>query len=295
MQLYSLLGDLPAIDRSIRVLSQTVSQEDHRIVERLSLDLNGEEPVPALFLRPKHSAKPLPCVLYNHSHGGFFDRGKEELSQGAPYLYSKSYADSFLEAGYCVLAIDGWCFGERQGRSQSSVAKEMLWKGQTLWEWMVFDSLKAIDYLRQRPDVDPARIGTLGMSMGSTIAWWIAALDPRIQACVDICCLTDFHSLIEADGLDEHALYYYIPSLLQHFTTAEINALICPRPHLALAGLKDPLTPVKGLERIDACLKEHYSRHDASHAWKLSTFDVAHQETKAMREETMSFLKTWLS
>lgn len=76
---------------------------------------------------------------------------------------------------------------------------------------MVYDSIKALDYLTSRPDVDPKRLATLGISMGSTMAWWLAALDTRIKVCIDLCCLTDFHSLIEARGLDGHGLYYYVP------------------------------------------------------------------------------------
>ena len=30
--------------------------------------------------------------------------------------------------------------------------------------------------------------------------------------------------------------YYFVPSLLKKFTTAQINALIAPRAHLGLAG-----------------------------------------------------------
>ena len=70
---------------------------------------------------------------------------------------------------------------------------KMLWEGQVMWGMMVYDSLRAIDYLVSRPDVDAARVATLGLSMGSTMAWWVAALDTRIKVCVDICCLTDFH------------------------------------------------------------------------------------------------------
>jgi cephalosporin-C deacetylase-like acetyl esterase len=83
-------------------------------------------------------------------------------------------------------------------RTELDTFKEMLWKGQVLWGMMVYDTLRGLDYLFTRPEVDPARIGTLGMSMGSTMAWWVAALDPRLKLCVDICCLTDYQALIEA-------------------------------------------------------------------------------------------------
>ena len=39
------------------------------------------------------------------------------------------------------------------------------------------------------------------MSMGSTMAWWLAALDERMKVTVDICCLTDFEALLAKKGL----------------------------------------------------------------------------------------------
>jgi dienelactone hydrolase len=142
--------------------------------------------------------------------------------------------------------------------------------------------------------VDAARIGTLGMSMGSTMAWWVAALDERVKVCVDICCLTDYQALREARGLSGHGIYYYVPSLLKHFTTSQINALIAPRPHLGLAGNLDPLTPPAGLDRIDRELKEAYARLGKPENWKLLRYDVAHVETREMRDEAIAFLRKHL-
>ena len=196
--------------------------------------------------------------------------------------------------GYAVLCVDTWCFGERRGRTESEVFKEMLWKGRVLWGMMVYDSLRAMDYLVSRPDVDSRRIGTLGISMGSTMAWWTAALDTRIKVCVDLCCLTDFESLIEARGLDGHGIYYYVPSLLKHFSTADINALIAPRPHLGLAGNYDRLTPPAGLDRIDRELRRVYEAELAADAWQLKRYEIGHFETAQMRSEITAFLKKWL-
>ena len=57
----------------------------------------------------------------------------------------------------------------------------MLWRGRVLWGMMMFDELRALNYLASRPEVDPTRLGVTGMSMGSTKAWWLAALDPRVR------------------------------------------------------------------------------------------------------------------
>jgi hypothetical protein len=45
----------------------------------------------------------------------------------------------------------------------------------------------------------------------------------------DICCLTDWHTLVEVGGLMGHGIYYYVPDLITHFTTSQMNALIAAR------------------------------------------------------------------
>jgi dienelactone hydrolase len=293
-ELYALLGDLPPRDRLIRSTMVDQGERDGYVLEKLLLDLNGIEPVPAYFVKPGNTGGRIPCLLYNHAHAGNYQLGKDELLLGRPELCAPPYAQAFTSRGWGALCIDTWVFGERGGRSESEVFKEMLWKGQVLWGRMVYDSLRALDYLVTRPDVDGERIGTIGLSMGSTMAWWTAALEPRIKVCVDICCLTDFEALIAARGLDGHGIYYYVPSLLKHFTTAQINSLIAPRPHLSLAGDLDPLTPPAGLDRIDRELRHVYEALGAREAWQMKRYETGHLETALMRSEIMAFLEKWL-
>jgi hypothetical protein len=291
-ELFALLGDIPPRHGPVSAETLSVEEAPGYTLERLRLDLNGVEPVPAVFVKPKTGFDaPLPAVLYNHSHGGKYFLGKRELLEGNTYMASPPYAEALTRMGYAALAIDHWLFGERSGREELDLAKEMLWKGTSVWGMMVYDSLRAIDYLSSRKDVDMTRSATLGMSMGSTMAWWLAALDTRVRACVDICCLTDFQALLEHHGLKGHGIYYYVPGLLKHFTTAEINRLIVPRPHLALAGLRDRLTPVDGLDRIDEELRTAYRNAGAPGAWRLLRYDGGHEETAAMRAEIDAFLE----
>lgn len=292
--LYSYLGDLPPRDMPISVELVSEEERENYILETLTLNINGIEPVPAFYTKTKNADGPRPTILYNHAHGTGYDVGKAELVNGRGAIYNPPYADVFAEMGYNALCIDAWASGHRAGKSESEVFKEMLWNGQVLWGMMVYDNLRALDYLCTRPDVDTSKIGTHGLSMGSTMAWWIAAIDERIAACVDICCLTDFHALIEMRCLDKHGIYYYVPGLLKEWTTAKINALIAPRPHLALAGNYDLLTPPQGLDVIDAELKEVYAEEGVSDAWTLLRYPCGHVETPAMRQEIISWLKKWL-
>ena len=292
-ELYGLMSDLPPRDRPISA-RKLDGRSEHYVIEPLVLDLNGVEEVPAYFVKPLGATGRLPTVIYNHAHGGDYQRGKDELLHGTTYLHQPPYGLELTRNGYAALCIDHWAFGGRRGPSESSVFKRMLWEGRVMWGMMVYDSLRAVDYALSRDDVDPERIATLGISMGSTMAWWLAALDLRVKVCVDICCLTDFQALIEANGLDGHGVYYYVPRLLKHFTAAQINALIAPRPHLGLAGNLDGLTPPKGLDRIDSELKRAYAAEGAPEAWRLFRQDVKHVETPEMRAEALAFLKKWL-
>ncbi len=294
-ELYSLLGDLPP--RDYPIASEKVLEEEREgyVLEKLVLDLNGLEAVPAFFVKPKHLSGPAPAILYNHFHGGQYALGKRELLEGFPGAWQEPpWAIELTRRGWCALCVDTWAFGERRGRSEGEIFKHMLWHGRVMWGMMVYDSLRAVDYLVSRPEVDAQRLATMGLSMGSTMSWWVAALDERIKVCVDVCCLTDFHALIESQGLDGHGIYYYVPRLLLHFTTAQINALIAPRPHLSLAGNYDRLTPPAGLDRIDAELKRVYEKLGAPEAWQLLRYETGHFETADMRKRIVEWLERWL-
>lgn len=300
-ELYGLLGRLP--DRELPVSCRIVSTETHSdyILEKLVLSLPPSrtagffsEPVPAYFTRPLTGTGPFPAVLFSHSHGGMYHMGKDELLNSCDYMYKPGYGTELARHGIAALAIDHWCFGERSGRSETATFKDMLWVDEVMWGHMVYDSLKALDYLCTRPDVDTARIGCLGMSMGSTMSWWVAALDERIKVCIDICCLTDYDELIREKGLDLHGIYYYVPGLRRHFSSAQINGLIAPRFHLSTIGLYDNLTPEKGVDRIEQELKEIYETYGALNALSVLRYPTGHRETAAMRADILHFLTAWL-
>ena len=293
-ELYGLLGDLPDRTRPIGGRKTAEVARDGYLLETWVLDLNGIEPVPAFVARPTGASGRRPAVVFNHSHGGGYTIGKNEFVDGRSYLQPVPYAKALTDLGYVAVAIDHWVFGERSHTTEGDMFKAMLWQGQVLWGMMVYDSLRAVDWLVSRADVDAARLSTLGISMGSTMAWWLAALDERIKVTVDICCLTDFQTLLAKKNLSAHGVYYYVPRLLKHFTTAEINALIVPRAHLGLAGLQDKLTPVEGLDLIDRQLTREYTAAGHPERWQLLRYDVGHQETAEGRAAIIAFLQRFL-
>ncbi|MDT7810119.1 MAG: hypothetical protein QOJ42_35 [Acidobacteriaceae bacterium] len=292
-ELWSLLGDLPWDHKpSPPRLVRTEKHDGYRL-ERLMLDLNGIEPVPAVLLIPDRRQERAPGLLFMHWHAGQYDLGKEQLLRGTSV--QPAYAPVCAEKGLVTLAIDCWCFGERKreqvGRQdEEDTFKLMLWRGQVLWGMMMFDELRALSYLASRPEVDPARLGAFGMSMGATKAWWLAGLDPRVRVAMDVCCLTDYQSLIDAGGLSKHGVYYFVPGLLKHFDTFQINELIVPRAHLSVNGRRDDLTPPAGVEQVREKLLPLYRGYGKAEDCKIELFDCAHEELPEMRREILTWM-----
>jgi len=292
-ELWGLLGDLPWEHQPRPPRLVSTEEHDGYTLERLVLDLNGIEDVPAILLIPKERRERAPGLLYIHWHGGMYDLGKEQLLKGV--AAQPAYAPVCAEKGFVTLAIDSWCFGERKHEQDGGVGEQdafklMLWRGQVLFGMMMFDEFRALDYLASRAEVDAQRLGVLGMSMGATKAWWLAALDPRVKVCMDVCCLTDFEELIKTHGLKLHAIFYYVPSLLKHFETADINELIVPRPHLSVNGRLDPLTPPAGVEKIRDRLMPLYRKYGKESDCRVDLFDCAHVELPEMRKLILEWM-----
>jgi dienelactone hydrolase len=296
-ELWGLLGDLPWDHRPAPAKSLKTEKHEGFTLERLVLDLNGLEPVPALLLIPDKLRKPAPGLLFIHWHGGMYDLGKEQLLLGDKA--QPAYAPICAKKGLVTLAIDSWCFGERKHEADGHTGEEdtfklMLWRGRVLWGMMMFDELRALDYLASRPEVDPTRLGVTGMSMGSTKAWWLAALDPRVRLSADVCCLTDYEELIRTHNLKGHGIYYYVPSLLKHFETADINELIVPRPRLSVNGRKDDLTPPAGVEKVRDALLPLYRQYGKESDCRIELFDCTHVELPEMRRLILEWFDRYL-
>jgi predicted esterase len=126
--------------------------------------------------------------------------------------------------------------------------------------------------------------------MGGLMAWWMAALDERIQVTVDICGQVDAHTLIAKRGLDHHGFYSYVPGLLKHFTTLDIQKRIAPRPRMSITGQNDRMCPIEGVEHLAKGLLEAYQKAGHPEHWQPVIAGGGHMETLEMRTAWQSFL-----
>src|SRR5918911_4772954 len=102
-RLYSLLGELPPRDRPVQAEKVAEEEREGYTLEVLLLDLNGIEPVPAYFTRPRALSGRAPAVLYNHAHGGDYVLGKDEFTAGRSALQEPPYAAVCVARGWCGL------------------------------------------------------------------------------------------------------------------------------------------------------------------------------------------------
>ena len=88
--------------------------------------------------------------------------------------------------------------------------------------------------------------------------------------------------------------FYYVPSLLKHFQTADINELIVPRPRLSVNGRHDPLTPASGVEKVRNNLLPLYRQYGKESDCGIELFDSAHVELPEMRKLILEWMDRYL-
>ena len=291
MMTSAALGRLLALPERHPAVQINVRTDDRGgyVMETLSLRIRGET-VRGLLTRPARSPVPLPAVLYCHAHGARYEIGAAELVDGRPSLISP-YGPALAEAGLACLSIDMPTFGERIEPGESALSKALLWRGETLMGKMLGDLLATFDYLAARDDVDADRIAAFGLSMGATHAFFLGALEPRLNRIAHLCCYADWAALVETGAHDLHGHYMTVPGLLAATSVGEIAGMAAPMPQLICVGEQDPLTPPPAVARAFAETEAAYRAMGAYKALILvSEPQTGHVETPGMRRAVLDFL-----
>jgi dienelactone hydrolase len=304
-KLWQLLGEMPPLFApEVTILER--EERDGCLVERIAFDNGAGATVYGYFLRPPDLSAPAPAILYHHMHGNKYDLGKNELFQDW-LIEGVMPGPTLVRAGFVVLCIDAYCFGERtsQGpagesergaQTEQALFKHFVWQGGTLWGMMVRDDLLALNYLLSRPEVAPNRVGVTGMSMGGSRTTWLCALDDRPKALVPVAQMTRYADFAATGRYNLHGIYYYLPGMLRSELDMEhLVALPTPRPQLVLIGDSDPLSPMTGIRKVETFARAAYVEAwaDERVAFEI-TPGLAHKYAPAQFRRMVAFFEQTL-
>jgi dienelactone hydrolase len=302
--LEKLLGDIPARPKQPKVKIISIQKMHGYTLEKFVIDNEIDSWIPGYLAIPSNATGKIPAVVGMHGHGS----SKENIFGMDPDTHQDVLA-LLVSHGYAVMAIDSYFTGERRGKGPAgdlemqsnrsdeewSLFKINSWFGRSLWGMQLGDEQIALDYLAGRPEINPAKIGVEGMSMGSTRAWWLAALDERVTTIVGVACFTRYKELIEQRSLSEHGIYYFVPGMLQHFDTEAVMGLIAPRPFLALTGDSDKGSPLSGMRVLEKKLDTVYSLYGKQENFKSIIYPhTGHVFTDDMKIEMIDWFEKYL-
>jgi dienelactone hydrolase len=293
------LGEMPPRPDPARVRIRSREEFAEYTLERFEFDNAVDMAVPGILALPRRRTGPVPVILGLHGHSGSKDEYLPDPRR------ESSLGWMLVRRGYAVAAIDGYFNGERVGKGprgrlekdaggqELSLFKLHLWQGHTLWGLMVRDEQCLLDYLETRSEIDSARVGATGMSMGCTRAWWLSALDERVKAVVGVACFTRYTELL-AHG-SSHGIYYFVPGLMKHFDTEAIYALTAPRPMLMLSGDQDRNAPPDGIEVLERKLGAVYRLYGQPENFRSVLYkDTGHEYLPEMRSEMVRWFERHL-
>ena len=295
-QLTRLVGGFPPRDAlNARVVRRR--EEPDRIIEWIEYEAEPGDIVPAILLLPRHRTPPLAAVLCHHQHAGQYELGKSEVVgwAGNP---QQAYAAELCARGYAVLAPDTIGFENRSHPKllgadyERFLHYELLLKGFSLQGKMIWDVMRAIDYLASRPEVDKDRIGMIGHSMGAAETWFSMALEPRIKAGAASCATTTYVAIMAAEAI--HNPGFYVPRILEWGDIPEVVSLIAPRPLLILNGEKDWRFPIAGAREVVNRAGRVYRGLGEPDALELFVSPGDHEVTDEMRQRAYHWLDRWL-
>ncbi len=186
------------------------------------------------YLRVPAATDPPPVVIMAPG----LDSVKEELQATAEYL---------LRRGIATLAVDGPGQGEAEYTLTIEPAYERV-------------ATSVTDWLEDRTDIDPDRIGLFGVSLGGYYAARAVAYEPRLKATVSLCGAYRF----DLDWADlppvtraafQHRSGAQSPEEAREFAgrlTLEQAAPLITNPLLVVHGRRDRLLPAHHAERLVA-------------------------------------------
>ncbi len=273
--------------------------------ERVEVQTEPGVIMPIYVLIPKEfDCQRLPAVIAAHGHhsgGKITVAGCVEIPGVAERIrnYNYDYGVQFVREGFIVFCPDARGFGERREAtaqnndnpftSSCEQLNHMAYPlGQTvigMWAW---DISRIIDYIKERRDCDPNRVGCVGLSGGGMQTLWASAFDDRIGCAVISGYFFDYRYLVNASL--GNCSCNFVPHLYKYANMGDIAALIAPRPLLIERGTKDELSDGVEGEQYEI-IKKAYNLLEAEDRLETDIFEGGHMWHGV---KAIPWMKKWL-
>jgi dienelactone hydrolase len=324
--------DPPACDPSPEVVARV--ERDGYMRETVYFNTSPDVRVPAYVLVPRGLKRRAPGIVALHDHGGMYFWGREkivEVDGEHPVLADfkrgayggKSIASELARRGYVVVVIDMFYWGERRmlldgdpadwrerpatirparvadfnrraGESEPLVARTIYAAGFT-WSGLMFtDDVRTVDYLATRPEVDPDRIGCVGLSVGGLRSCHLAALDDRIKTAVVVGWMASYPAQLKGRIRNTIGFTKLVPGLMRHLDYPDVASLAMPAALLVINGAKDGLFDLDGVRGCFAKLSACYAKAGVAERFQGRLYEAPHEFNAEMQQEAWDWLARWL-
>jgi cephalosporin-C deacetylase-like acetyl esterase len=290
------IGGLPNRTPLNPKVTGTLKRDGYRI-EKIIFESQPSFYVTANLYLPETGRAPYPGILMplGHENGGKAHEAWQRL------------AITFAKNGFAILLYEPIGQGERvqlydpdlgeskvrQSTSEHTLAgTQCLLLGHSFARHVIWDGMRALDYLTSRPEVDSSRIGCTGNSGGGTLTAYLSALDDRIQVAAPSCYLTNWKSLIETIGPQdaEQNLLSFISDGLDQ---ADFAIAFAPKPLLILSAVRD-FFPIAGTHQTFSDVKRLYGMMGADEKLNMVEADDEHGYTRPRRLAAYRWMNRWL-
>jgi dienelactone hydrolase len=226
------LGPLPAKRPSAPRLTIVAEDRDAGVLRQLvRYEVEPGLVTEAYLLKPVKQSAPAPGIAVFHSTVPYSIRQPAGL-EGPP---EKFFGLRYAKQGCVCFCPRNYLWPTTVGIAAQPEAQKYLSRvpGSKGMAKMLYDALVAVDILAALPEVDPARLGTVGHSLGAKETLYLGAFDERVKVIVSS------EGGIGTRFSNWEAAWYLGPDVQSPTFTHEhheLLALTAPRPFLLLGG-----------------------------------------------------------
>lgn len=268
---------------------------DEYTLEKILFESRPNFLVSANLYLPKNYSGRRPAVLnvIGHSPAG---KGTEKVQRRAIAQAQKGFVALVMDCiGQGERQVGKYArFGRPPGNAHQIIGMQAFVAGTHVFNFMVWDVIRAVDYLVSRPEVDPERIACTGCSGGGMMTTYVLAFEPRIAVAVPACNPCTWSHRVHANLATDHEQVFF--GAFAAGIDPRGDPLFCqvPKPLLINATSDDNLNPPGGVWELSTWLYRAYSAHGTPHKVQTTMVKAPHGYNKEQREVAYAWMLKWL-